>query len=188
MSIVVIILCLITFTYGSSSASRDQHECETEHTLCEGLSEADQHGAPLYRCSKWSTVHVKATCSRFLISSCAHANDICLKTKILWAVKVPCRTFVDRQRQAMKLLRLKVIEQTLRGRRKRKIMNLRVPTTKRRIRSATCSSLLSNFTHEHFVALHSFFYNNNFITRRASNLPKIQEQAKNKLRLTFFEH
>ena len=70
--------------------------------------------ASLYRCSKWSTVHVKATCSRFLISSCAHANDICLKTKILWAVKVPCWTFVDRQRQA---LWLKVIEQTLRERR-----------------------------------------------------------------------
>ena len=32
MSIVVIILCSITFTYGSSSASRDQHERETKHT------------------------------------------------------------------------------------------------------------------------------------------------------------
>ena len=34
--------------------------------------------------------------------------------------------------------------------------------------------------------LHSF-YKNNFKRTRASNLPKIEEQAKNKLRLTHFE-
>ena len=146
MSIVVIILCFVTFTYGSSSTYRDQHERETEHaerrlersrSTWRHLTAVQNDQLIMWR-RLWRPHALPWHMRTFLISSCACANDIRLRnkhcnmtwvsrsvqTKILWAVKVPCWTFVTvivtvtslrAQRRQNSLWRASFFENFLRG-------------------------------------------------------------------------